>query len=125
VDVASGASGATGTRAHPSGTYEQASETKELAEWIETQLLAEAEECERLRFIVGGQKVPDSARARWRDRAEVVELERIYDHHIWKVWVHDMNPQVDEKHVVGLQGLPGPISTALETCAKVLPLKPA
>ena len=106
-------------------TYEQASETKELAEWIETQLLAEAEECERLRFIVGGQKVPDSARARWRDRAEVVELERIYDHHIWKVWVHDMKPQVDEKHVVGLQGLPGPISTALETCAKVLPLKPA
>jgi hypothetical protein len=94
-------------------TYEQASKTKELSEWIETQLLAEAEECERLRFIIGGQKVPDSDRARWCDRVEVVELEPIYDHHIWKVWVDEMNPEVDEKHVegivMGLQGLPASI----------------
>jgi hypothetical protein len=105
-------------------TYEKASETKELVEWIETQLLAEVEECEQVRFIIGGQNVPDSARARWHDRAEAVELERIYDQHIWKAWVDEMNPNVDQKHVegivLGLEGLPGPISTALETCAKNL-----
>jgi glycosyltransferase involved in cell wall biosynthesis len=107
--------------------YEVASETKELSEWIEAQLLTEAEEYEHLRFIIGGQKVPDSTGARWRDRAEMIELQLIPDHHIWKVWVDEINPQVDEKHVegivLGLKGLPGPISTALETCAKVLLLK--
>ena len=105
-------------------TYEKASGTKELVEWIETQLLAEAEVCEHLRFIIGGQNVPDSARDRWRDRAEAVELERIYDQRIWKAWVNEMNPNVDEKHVegivLGLEGWPGPISTALQTIAKNL-----
>ena len=83
-------------------------------------MLAEVEECEHFRFIIGGQKVPDSTRARWQDLAEVVELERIHDQGVWRAWVHELNPQVDEKHVegivLGLEGLPGPISTALRTC---------
>jgi hypothetical protein len=67
--------GSTGAALILLDSYEHAAETKELLEWIETQLLAEAENCENLRFIIGGQKVPDSARARWRDVAEAVELE--------------------------------------------------
>jgi hypothetical protein len=92
-------------------TYEKVSETKELVEWIETRLLAEAEECEHLRFVIAGQKVPDSARARWGDCAETVKLERIYNQRIWQDWVREINPNVDEKHVegivLGLEGLQG------------------
>lgn len=105
-------------------TYEKAAETKELREWIETQLLAEAEECDQLRFIIGGQKVPEAAKARWQDRAETVELDRILDQRAWKEWVHAINPNVDEKHieaiVLGADGVPGTISTFLETCARKL-----
>jgi hypothetical protein len=105
-------------------TYEKAAETKERVEWLETQLLAEAEECEHVRFIIGGQKVPELAQVRWRHRAETVELDGIHDKSIWKNWVHQMNPDVDDKHVegivLGLEGVPGNISTALETCAKRL-----
>src|ERR1035437_9310117 len=105
-------------------TYEKAAETKELREWIETQLLAEAEECDHLRFIIGGQKVPEAAKARWQDRAETVELDRILDQRAWKEWVHAINPNVDEKHieaiVLGADGVPGTISTFLETCARKL-----
>ncbi len=103
-------------------TYENAKETKDLVEWIETQLLGAVEECEHLRFIIGGQKEPDTAGSRWRDYAELVELDRILDKHVWKDWVDKLNPNVDEKHVegivLGLEGVPGNISTALETCAK-------
>ena len=77
-------------------TYEKAAETKELREWIETQLLAGVEECDHLRIIIGGQKVPEAAKARWEDRAESVELGRILDQRIWKEWVHAINPNVDE-----------------------------
>jgi hypothetical protein len=109
-------------------TYEKAAETKELREWIETQLLAEAEECDQLRFIIGGQKVPEAAKARWEDRAESVELGRILDQRIWKEWVHAINPNVDEKHiegiVLGADGVPGTISTFLETCARKLAQAP-
>jgi hypothetical protein len=105
-------------------TYEKAAETKELCEWIETQLLAEVEECDQLRFIIGGQKVPEAAKARWQDRAETVELDRILDQRAWKEWVHAINPNVDEKHieaiVLGADGVPGTISTFLETCARKL-----
>ena len=97
--------------------YERASETKELVEWIETRLLAEAEECEQVRFIICGQIVPDSTRARWRDRAEAVELERISEQHAWNAWVDERNLNVAQKSVegivLGLQGLPGPITVAL------------
>jgi hypothetical protein len=102
-------------------TYEKVTETKNLVEWIETQLLAEAEECKQLRFIIGGQKVPDSAHARWRDQAEQIELDRINDKHVWKEWIHELNPNVDEKNIEflvdGLKGVPGDISTVLSTCA--------
>jgi hypothetical protein len=102
-------------------TYEKVTETKDLVEWIETQLLAEAEECKQLRFIIGGQKVPDSAHAQWRDQAEQIELDRINDKHVWKEWIHELNPNVDEKSIEflvdGLRGVPGDISTVLRTCA--------
>lgn len=103
-------------------TYENAAETKDLVERIETQLLGEVEECEHLRFIIGGQKVPDTARSRWLDHAELVELDRVLDKRVWKDWLDELNPNVDEKHiegiVLGLEGVPGTISTALLTCAK-------
>lgn len=103
-------------------TYERAAETKELREWIETQLLAEAEECEPLRFLVAGQQVPDASQARWQGCAETVELDRILDLRAWKDWVHAINPDVDEKHiesiVVGTEGVPSTISTILGTFAK-------
>jgi hypothetical protein len=109
-------------------TYEKAAETKELREWIETQLLAEVEECDHLRIIIGGQKVPEAAKARWEDRAESVELGRILDQRIWKEWVHAINPNVDEKHiegiVLGADGVPGTISSFLETCARKLAQAP-
>ena len=105
-------------------SYEKAAGTKELREWIETQLLAEAEECDQLRFIIGGQTVPEAAEARWQDRAETVELERILDQRAWKEWVHAINPNVEEKHiegiVLGADGVPGTISTFLTTCARKL-----
>jgi hypothetical protein len=105
-------------------SYEKVAETKELVEWIETQLLAETEGCERLRFIIGGQKVPDYTRARWLDLAEAVELDRIDDQRIWRDWVHEINPNVDEKHVealvLALHGMPANISTALKTVAERL-----
>lgn len=105
-------------------SFEYAAETKELLEWIETQLLSEVEGCEGLRFIVGGQKVPDIVRARWRELAEAVELTRIDDQRVWRDWVHQLNPNVDDKHVealvVGLEGMPANISTALKTCAEKL-----
>lgn len=103
-------------------TYERAAETKELREWLETQLLAEAEECDQLRFLIAGQKVPDTSQARWQRGAETVELDRILDLHAWKDWVHAINPNVDEKHiesiVVGTEGVPSTISTILGTFAK-------
>jgi hypothetical protein len=103
-------------------TYERAAETKELREWIETQLLAEAEECEQLRFLVAGQKVPDASQARWQGCAETIELDRILDLRAWKDWVHAINPNVDEKHIEaivgGAEGLPSATSSFLKNFAK-------
>jgi hypothetical protein len=102
--------------------YEHAADTRELAQWVETQLLAEVEESEHLRFIIGGQKVPDVGSARWRDRAELVDLDGIHDKSIWKDWIHEINPNVDEKHieafVLGLEGMPSNVSLALKTLAQ-------
>lgn len=103
-------------------TYEKAAETKDLVEWIETQLLAEVEECPPLRFIVGGQKVPDVGQARWRDRAEAVELGGIHDKEVWKEWVKAMNPGVNEASVdafvAGYNGVPATISGTLRILAQ-------
>jgi hypothetical protein len=105
-------------------TYERVTETKDLVEWLETQLLAEADECDQLRFLIGGQKVPDVANARWREQAEQVELDRIHDQTMWRDWIHELNPNVDDKHVegivLGLEGIAGNISTVLRTCAQNL-----
>lgn len=106
-------------------TYERAAETRELREWLETQLLAEAEECEHLRFLVAGQKVPDSSQTRWQACAETVELDRILDLRAWKDWVHAINPAVEEKHiesiVLGTEGVPATVSTILGNFAKAHP----
>jgi TIR domain len=105
-------------------TYEKAAQIKELAEWIETYLLVEAEECENLRFIIGGQAIPAIGQTRWSDYADSVELERIRDQSIWKNWVHEINPNVKDDHVEavveGLEGVPANISTALKIFAQKL-----
>lgn len=105
-------------------TYEKAAETKELVGWIETQLLVEVEECEQLRFLIGGKKVPGTTQSRWRGCAEKVELDRIDDQRVWKEWVHELNPNVEEKHVeafvIACQGVPADISTYLTALAQKL-----
>ncbi len=105
-------------------TYEKVAETKDLVEWIERQLLAEVDDYPLLRVIIGGQKVPDLAQARWRDRAETVELTAIRDKQIWKDWVKRMNPNVDggyiEALVDGYNGVPANISSTLMILARNL-----
>jgi hypothetical protein len=105
-------------------TYEKAAATKDLVEWIETRLLAEVEECVPLRFIIGGQKVPDFSQARWRERAEAVELTGIHDKQAWKDWAQAMNPEVDEESVeafvAGFNGVPANISSTLTVLARNL-----
>jgi hypothetical protein len=95
-------------------TYEKITETKELIEWIETQLLAEVEQCKQLRFLIAGQKVPERANARWLDLAEEIELRKINNQQAWKEWIQQKNPHVDDKHVegivLGLEGVPGPVN---------------
>ena len=103
-------------------TYEKVTDTKELVEWIELQILPEVERCTQVRFLIAGQKVPERPAPRWRDLAEEIELDRISDQRAWREWVHQRNPLVDEKHVegvvLGLQGMPASISTALTIIAK-------
>jgi hypothetical protein len=98
-------------------TYEKVVETNELVTWIETQWLAEAEQCPHWRFLVGGQKLPLSARARWQPFAREIELERIADQRAWSDWIRQRNPRVEDKHVEGIvlgdDGLPATISTLL------------
>ncbi len=102
-------------------TYEKITEIKELVEWIETQLLSEVKQCKQLRFLIAGQKVPERA-ARWRDRAEEIELDKIDDNQAWKEWLQRQNRHVVDKtiedFVLGLDGVPATISTALTTYAK-------
>lgn len=104
-------------------TYERATESKELADWIETQLLAEVEQCTQLRFLIGGQKPPERA-ARWRDLADEIELKAIEDRHAWTEWVKRKNPRAEDKSVedivLALDGVPGTVSTALTTFARKL-----
>jgi hypothetical protein len=105
-------------------TYERATETSKLVAWLESSLLTEVNNCKLLRFIIAGQKVPTSGGTRWNDRADTVELERIYDKSVWKAWVHQINSNVDEKHVegivLGMAGVPGDINNALRTLCEHL-----
>ncbi len=102
-------------------TYEKITESRELVDWIETQLLSEIEHCEQLRFLIGGQKVPERP-AGWRDLAEEIELNKIDDKYVWTEWIRQQNPHVDDKHVEGivkgLRGAPMNISTALKALAE-------
>jgi hypothetical protein len=110
--------------------YEKITETKELVLWIEDQLFAEVEKCPQLRFLIGGQQVPNRPSFRWRDLAEEIELNRIDDKQVWTEWIQQKNPHVhvDDKHVKGivdgLEGVPGNISTVLTTFAEMLPRTP-
>ena len=103
-------------------TYEKVTETKEFVERIETKLLAEVEECKLLRFLIAGQKVPDSANTRWKSQAEKIELEKISDVSIWKTWIQTKNPNLKDEHVegvvLGLGGVPANVSMALESLAE-------
>lgn len=106
-------------------TYEKAADSKDLAEWIENALLAEAARSPWLRCLIAGQKIPDSRAARWREQAAELALEPIDDQQAWKDWIRRKNPQVSDQHVesvvLGLQGAPSAISTVLSTFAQQLP----
>ena len=83
-------------------TDEKITETKELAEWIETQLLAEVEENKQLRFLIGGQKVPECTHARWQDLADVIELNEINDKQAYFVsyaW-GDRTPEGQQRELI-------------------------
>lgn len=104
-------------------TYEKVIEAKDLTDWIETQLMPEVEDCPELRVLIAGQKGPDLLRARWRDQADALELDRIHSAETWTTWIREQNPVVEEKHVqgivLGLEGVPGNISGALVTLARL------
>jgi hypothetical protein len=108
-------------RQTPGRWHRPCAETKELVEWVETQLLAEVEQRNQLRFLIGGQKVPERA-ACWRDLAEEMELDGIDDQQAWKDWIQQQKLVVRgeyvEHFVLGLDGVPGTISSALTTIAK-------
>ncbi len=103
-------------------TYEKVTEARDLADWLETQLMPEVEDCPELRVLIAGQKGPDLSRARWRDQADALELDRIHSAETWTAWIRQQNPVVEEKHVQGivlaLEGVPGTISGLLVTLAR-------
>ena len=105
-------------------TFEKVAETKDFVEWIENQLFAEIEQCSQIRFLIGGQKTPNITNARWQAFADKIEMDRINDKQIWKEWIQQQNPHVEDKHVesivVGMDGVPGNISSVLTTFAKKL-----
>ena len=105
-------------------TYDKIIAIRELVDWIEIKLLAEVENCKQIRFLVGGQNVPERTHNRWGGLAEEIELKRIDDKEAWKVWLHQKNPRLDfnqfEGIVPGLEGVPGNISTVLTACAENL-----
>jgi hypothetical protein len=105
-------------------SYEQITATRELVDWIEIILLAEVEHCKQIRFLVGGQKVPERTHNRWRDLAEEIELDKINDKQAWTVWIQHQNPDVHDKLVEGtvlaLDGVPSTISGFLTTVAEKL-----
>jgi hypothetical protein len=111
-------------------TYEKLTESKELVEWIEIQLLAEVEQCKLLRFLIAGQKVPECSHARWRDLAEEIELSTIDENQAWGDWIRQKYPHIHIDEIAvdaivrGLKGVPGTISSVLTTYAKTL-LRPA
>ena len=109
-------------------TFEKVAETKDFVEWIENQLFAEIEQCSQIRFLIGGQKTPNIINTRWQSFADKIEMDRINDKQVWKEWIQQQNPHVDDKHVesivLGLDGVPGNISSVLTTFAKKLPGTP-
>jgi hypothetical protein len=105
-------------------TFEKVTETKELVQWIETQVLAEVEHCQQLRFLIGGQKIPKSSQFRWHDLAEEIELNRIIDKQVWGDWIQQKNPDLHDKLVEGAvavyNGEPANISCFLSSAAEKL-----
>jgi hypothetical protein len=78
-------------------TYEKITANKELLDWIEIELLAEVEHGKQIRFLIGGQKVPERIQNRWRDLADEIELDRINDKQAWKVWIQQKNPLCERR----------------------------
>lgn len=102
-------------------TYEKITGTQEFVQWIENQLLAEVVNCKNLRFLVAGQNIPDFEGTRWHNYAEKHELDAIDDQSLWKAWIHELNPTINDDHiegiVTGLQGVPSTVSQALKVFA--------
>lgn len=66
-------------------SYEEAAGNDPVASWLSQQLLVEVVTSLGLAVIVGGQKVPDFANARWRDLTQHIPLEPITELDYWGV----------------------------------------
>lgn len=78
-------------------SYEAAADNKPVADWLSQQLLAEVETALGLAVIVAGQKVPDFARAGWRDLAAHLVLGPIKDPNHWQPWISRRYPGFESK----------------------------
>ena len=104
-------------------TYEQCSD--ELRRTIETTWLGSVRRSAGLCFIVSGQEIPQDWKkhhwAKWVRQFELGPLERPAD---WQSWAKDRHPELTDHHiealVVGLQGNPGHVASALESLGAVL-----
>lgn len=115
-------------------TYEKGSE--DLCRTIEGQWLGAARRAEGLCFVVSGRKVrdggqptlPDWSKTHWARCVQEFELTALTRPEDWEEWARARYPQLTRQHiealVLGLQGVPGTISAALEAFGSQLGNRP-
>jgi hypothetical protein len=105
-------------------SYEDVAENKTVVDWLCQQLLNEIETALGLVVIVAGQRVPDSARAFWRELARHLQVGPITELEHWEAWIERRYPSFRHKgaHLPTVlmiaQGNPAVITTSCEAIAK-------
>jgi SEFIR domain-containing protein len=80
-------------------SYEYAAENKTVSDWLSKELLNEVETSLGLAVIVAGQRVPDPARAFWRELARLLQLGPITELAHWEPWIERRYPSFRHKGV--------------------------
>lgn len=94
-------------------TYEQALSNREVADWVQYQLLIEVEHCPALAVLVAGQESPDRKRALWKDQSQHFRLGPITETKAWEDWVRRRFPRLESADidintlVLASEGVPG------------------
>jgi hypothetical protein len=78
-------------------SYEDAVDNKIVADWLNQHLLTEVEIALSLAVIVAGRRVPDYAKAGWRDLARHIPLEPITELEPWQEWISQRYPGFNDK----------------------------